>query len=133
MLKGRSALKQKKHLLFQLIFEKSKISSVSKVTFAMIRTEWSPDVAAQHRTNKTAKSPCERELILAYALCERHLSSYISDRWSRMNHSLALHDLFDWTLKVVFDLLHHFINIWARKGHTLTAKDPLHTLQSIPF
>lgn len=125
---------EKNNLLFQLIFEKSKISWVCKVMFAIIRTEWSPDVAAQHKTNKTTKSACERELILAYALCECHLSSYLSERWSRLNHSLACHDLFDWALKVVFDLLHHFINIWARKGYTLTAehsrKDPL---QPIPF
>lgn len=129
--------KKNNNILFQIIFEKSKISWVCKVMFAIIRTEWSPDVAAQHKTNKTTKSLCERELILAYVLCECHLSSYLSDRWSRLNHSLAVHDLFDWAVKVVFDLLHHFINIWARKGHTLTAehsrKDPLQTLQPIPF
>lgn len=39
----------------------------------------------------------------------------------KQNHSLVLHDLLNWTLKLVVDLLHHFINIWARKGCTLTA------------
>jgi len=103
------------NLLFQFIFEKCKITRVCKVVFAMIRTKWSPEMAAQHKTNKTTKW--------------KRINIGLRAEWMSFelifsDHSLALHDLFDWTLKVVLDLLHHFINIRARKGYTLTAEHP---------
>lgn len=45
----------KKPLLFQIIFEKCKISRVCKVVFAIIRTEWSLDMAGKHK-NKMFKT-----------------------------------------------------------------------------